>query len=61
VGVSWITWTLRKKKPYPKIGLFPGSAGWLEVADDVRENVADSRAEQGQNDDHHDGDQYEDL
>jgi len=32
----------------------------LEGVDDVRENVADSRAKQRQNDDDNDGDQYED-
>jgi hypothetical protein len=32
----------------------------LDVLDEIREDVTDGRAEQGQDDDNHDGDQHED-
>jgi hypothetical protein len=46
------------KSPIQRMGLFANLATCeLDVVDDVREDVADGRTKQGQNDNHYDGNQ----
>lgn len=53
---SWLAEAVQQKSPIETIGLsLSAMLSGLDVADDVGEDVADSRAEEGQNDDDHDG------